>query len=142
MSLFVLCRRKFRPRAFARDDNGQALVELALSLTVLLFIIMGIIAFGRIGYTYLAVQNAAREGARVAMLGKDDQEIIAAVQQAAPTLPAADLQITITPAQSARSRGNPVEVTVVYDLTLFEPLVSSLLQNPFPVTGDVVMRYE
>jgi len=45
---------------------GQALVEFALIIPVLLFIIIGIIDLGRAFHAYIAITNASREGARYA----------------------------------------------------------------------------
>jgi hypothetical protein len=50
--------------AFARAEDGQNIVEFALLLPVLLYILMGIIQFGFIFAAYLTLNNAAREGAR------------------------------------------------------------------------------
>jgi len=133
---------KPRAGALAADEDAQALVEFAISITLLLFIVMGIIAFARIGFAYLGVEQAARAGARAAMLGQSDPEIMQAVQQAVPALPADQLEVTISPEQSQRSRGNPVEVKVGYQVTIIAPLIGAVVPNPFPVQGDVVMRYE
>jgi Flp pilus assembly protein TadG len=51
-----------------RLRTGQSLVEFALILPVLLLILMGVIDFGRAIYAYNAVSNAAREGARTAIV--------------------------------------------------------------------------
>jgi TadE-like protein len=47
-----------------RKQSGQALVELALMATILLWFALGTLDFGRIFYTSLGLTNAAREGAR------------------------------------------------------------------------------
>ena len=57
-------------------SRGQALVELALALPVLLLIFMGLFDFGRAVFAYNSLSNAAREGARVAIV---DQTIVAGV---------------------------------------------------------------
>lgn len=46
------------------DDGGQNLVEFALLLPVLMYILMGIVQFGLIFNAYVTVNNAVREGAR------------------------------------------------------------------------------
>lgn len=51
------------------DEAGQAIVEFALLLPVLMVISMGIVDFGLMFARYNAVNNAAREGARVAATG-------------------------------------------------------------------------
>jgi hypothetical protein len=53
-----------------KSANGQALVEFALMLTVLLMLIFLIIEGSRILWGLVTVQNAAREGARYAITGR------------------------------------------------------------------------
>ena len=48
----------------ARDEEGQNIVEFALLLPLLMWILLGIIQFGFIFAAYLTLNNAAREGAR------------------------------------------------------------------------------
>lgn len=57
------------PRS-ANRRRGQALVEFALILPVLLLIIFGIVDAGRLIYTMNTVGNAARSGARVAIVNQ------------------------------------------------------------------------
>ncbi len=49
---------------FTRDDTGQNIVEFALLLPVLMYILLGIIQFGFIFAAYLTLNNAVREAAR------------------------------------------------------------------------------
>ena len=49
-----------------RSERGQALIEMALTLPLLLLICVGIFEFGRAYQTWEVLTNAAREGARVA----------------------------------------------------------------------------
>ena len=49
-------------------DRGQAVIELALTLPLLLLVVFGIIDFGFMFQRYEAVTNAAREGARLGVL--------------------------------------------------------------------------
>ena len=55
------------------DSPGQALVEFALIISVLLMMIFLIIESARILWAWNTVQNAAREGARYAITGQADQ---------------------------------------------------------------------
>lgn len=57
-----------RLRAFQLEDEGQNLVEFALLLPVLMYILMGIMQFGLIFAAYLTLNNAVREGARWASI--------------------------------------------------------------------------
>jgi len=53
-----------RLRAFHHGEEGQNLVEFALLLPILMYILMGIMQFGLIFAVYLTLNNAVREGAR------------------------------------------------------------------------------
>ncbi len=57
-----------RPSGRASDERGAALVEFALTLPLLLVVIAGIVDFGFAFQRYEVVTNAAREGARMAVL--------------------------------------------------------------------------
>ena len=51
-----------------RGRAGQSLVEMAMVLPVLAFLTFGLLDFGRAYYFQVSITNAAREGARVAIL--------------------------------------------------------------------------
>ena len=61
MAALTLARR-------SRSERGAVLVEAAISLPLLLLVVLGIIDFGRLFQRYEVLTNAAREGARVAVL--------------------------------------------------------------------------
>lgn len=52
--------RSWRP---GRGSRGQSMVEFALILPVMLFLMAIAVDFGRLFYAYIAVENAAKEGA-------------------------------------------------------------------------------
>src|SRR3972149_2815490 len=60
-------RRRFL-RPMTREGRGQALVEFALLLPVLIVLIMGVLDFARAFNVLQVVTNAAREGARVGII--------------------------------------------------------------------------
>lgn len=53
------------------DSRGQALVEFALILPVFLLLVVGMLEFARAWNTYQVMVDAAREGARRAVLKND-----------------------------------------------------------------------
>lgn len=55
-------------------ESGAVLVEFALTLPLLLLLIVGIFDFGRLFQEYAVVTNAAREGARMAVLADSYSE--------------------------------------------------------------------
>jgi hypothetical protein len=53
----------------SQDDRGAIIVEFALIVPILLMLLIGIVNFGVAYNTQIAVQGAAREGARALALG-------------------------------------------------------------------------
>lgn len=131
-----------RPRRLCQEDSGQAIVEMALVTSLLLMLLLGIAEVGRVTHAYLAVTHAAREGVRIAALGKSDDEVFETVRNAAAGLPSDELTVAVSPSRSQRRRGDPVTVQVDFTVQIVVPLVSDFLPNPFPVKGKAVMRVE
>jgi Flp pilus assembly protein TadG len=52
-----------RLRRLPRSERGGALVELAVALPLLILIAIGVMDYGRVFFTSIAVSNAARAGA-------------------------------------------------------------------------------
>ena len=55
-----------RLRAFASDERGTTLVEMALAIIVFLTLLFGVIDFGRVGYHYVGAERAVMQAARLA----------------------------------------------------------------------------
>ena len=63
------------------NERGAALIETAITIPIILLIAVGIFEFGRAYQTWQVLTNAAREGARVAILSdKTDAEVTTAVR--------------------------------------------------------------
>jgi len=59
--------RRLLPRG-GRRNKGQAAVEFSLVALIIVFILVGIIDFSRLFFTWASMSNAAREGARYGTL--------------------------------------------------------------------------
>jgi len=127
---------------FVKEENGQSLVEFTLVLPLLLLLMMGIFEFGRIFYDYLIITNASREGARWAVVGKSDNEVINIVNDSCATIDLERLQIEITPAENERKRGEPLEISLRYEVDMIVPLWGVVLPDPFPIETHALMRME
>src|SRR5512145_1107638 len=55
-----------------RSAKGQSLVELAISLVVLLFLLAGIVEFGLAFFQFVQLRDAAQEGALYGSTKPDD----------------------------------------------------------------------
>jgi Flp pilus assembly pilin Flp len=71
-------------RRFLRHSAGQSMVEFAVLAPIFFLLLLGTIDLGRAVYTYNAISNAAREGARSAVPFDNplptNASVIAAVQ--------------------------------------------------------------
>jgi len=97
-------------------ERGQAMVEFALVLPLLLAVVTAIAEFGIAFSNYLALVDAARAGARVAAVSADATNP-AADTEAAIRAAASDLNQTnlvVPPPQTTWSAGSPVTVTAKY----------------------------
>ncbi|MEA2526098.1 MAG: hypothetical protein QOF01_5402 [Thermomicrobiales bacterium] len=115
--LRVLDRSPRGTPALGSAHDGQALVELALVVAMLLLTSVGVLEFGRAFHAVLTVTHAARDGAR---MGTDasvtEAKIISAVDAAASPL---------DPSGVAVSRSSSeVTVTVSYQFESPVPLIS------------------
>ncbi len=125
-----------------RDEKGQSTLELAFVLPVIIMIITAIIDFGLLFNNYLIISNAAREGARNAVIGTADAQIAVIMSSITGTLDQASMSITIEPAESIRKKGDEITVTVGYDNSLITPVISALVPNPVHIVAKTVMRME
>ncbi|MDP4182990.1 MAG: pilus assembly protein [Bacillota bacterium] len=125
-----------------KKKQGQAIVETALVLPIVLLILMGIIDFGLMFNNYLVLNNASREGARKAAVGGSDVEISSLVTDLTSNMDGSKLSMTIYPSESLRKRGDQVSVTVEYDNVLITPVISALLNKKIHLKAKTVMRVE
>jgi len=130
---------------FRKTEQGQAIVEMALVLPILIMLIFGIVEFGRILNTYMIVTDLSREGAREGAVGGTDGDIETTVWSngTAADLEVSDLTVLINPASgSIRARGTSVEVQVSYPVDIIAPVIGTIIGDPYIVTSQTTMRVE
>jgi Flp pilus assembly protein TadG len=141
-------------KRFGAEEAAQ-LVEFALVLPMLLLVVLGIAEFGFIFQRYEVVTNAAREGARMAVLpGYTDADVIARVQtyvaQGRVTTTTTNPNIVITnvtiPVGAGLPPINAKRVVVTYTHTYtFLPNIGALFGTTYttiPLTAVAEMRKE
>ncbi len=120
---------------------GQAFVELALIMVLVLFLCLATIDMGRAFVSYLSVAHAARDGARVGTIAAKPYDMIrVTVKRAAQPLTIADADIVID-----RDAGPPQQITVqaTYRLTTTLPMVSELWGGgELPISSTMISRVE
>jgi TadE-like protein len=137
----VIGRRRF-PRArrggtrrHGRDhrERGQATVEFAFLLPLVVLAVLAIIQVGLVVRDQLGVVHAAREAARAASVDPDPDRAIRAAHR---TLPGADVEVGARP-----NVGGEISVTVHYTSVTDLPLVGVLFPDP-DLHATTVMRVE
>lgn len=115
-----------------RKQVGQSLVEFALMLPILLLVLAGVLDLGRMFYSYVALTDAAAEGASYAAIYPNDTTgILDRVVAASGGLVVIDRTMVRVdcPSCPTISTGDRVTVTVVYSYTLATPFISAMVPN-------------
>lgn len=117
-----------------KDVRGQAMVEMAIVLPLLLLLMMIIFDFGRVFNSYLVISNASREGARMAIVNYNVQKIKDLAVDTASTL-SGSVEPTVESSTTESGR-KKVTVSVSYQVNLVAPLLSSIIPNPFTIKAS------
>ena len=120
-----------------RRERGQATVELALGLPVVLLGVLLVVQAGLVVADQVRVVHAAREGVRAAAVSPDPGAAAGAVERNGGLAPDR-VQVTTSP---RGGRGSDVTVTVTYRALTDLPLVGPLLPDVV-LTADATMRVE
>jgi len=104
-----------------RAERGQAIVEFALVLPLLLVLVLGVALITEIGVVRLALEHAAAEAARTGSLTNDDDLIRSTVTAAVSPLDASRVMVVIEPThdevpRSSTPRGSLIRVRLRYPL--------------------------
>jgi Flp pilus assembly protein TadG len=123
-------RHRAAGRRLGRREDGQAYVEFAFVLPVLLLIVMGIIQFGMVFKDYIALTDATRVGARQASVSLSIADpnqrlplIEAKMRDAAGTLDTDQMTIEVSPWDTVNNvegwaAGGDVTVRASYPLKI------------------------
>lgn len=132
-----------------RDSQGSALVETAVSLPVILFLMTGIFSFSVALHQKLTLSEAVSNGGRVLAVERGDTDpcsaATSAIYAAAPALSQSNMTISYTlngVAQTGTScsgtsnmvSGQPAEISVTYPVS-----ISAFGENfgSFPLTTQI-----
>jgi Flp pilus assembly protein TadG len=128
-----------------KDQRGQALIETALILPVFLLILVGILDFGRLTYSYAHLHMAAQETVRLGGLGEKDTEITTFAHNYVHLGDTTKLQVnivTLPDTDTVRQSGDYVKVELRYPYQFITPLISKLFPSEFMIETDSTIRVE
>ena len=120
-----------------RNERGQSLVELAVSLLILLYLLSGAVEFGIAFFQYVQLRDAAQEGALYGSMNPSDLSGIEARVRAASTSPInlsvddvdTGVTVDISFPDGDDCEGNGITVLVTHNHRIFMPFMPQLLSR-------------
>lgn len=156
--LHFTLRRARRARAL-RTQRGQSMVEMALMMTIIMIILSAVIDLGRGFFSYIAIYNAAAEGALYAAINpactspavtgcENPNNVVYRAQHESPSglVDNARMIITVTCSDGAtcgagaRLEGQPITVTVGYRLNMIGPFSPTFPNGEIPLMAHAVQN--
>lgn len=134
--------RKMNPRRLIRTNRGQAVIEFALVLPLLLLVLFGITEFGRAWMTVNILTQAAREGCRLAAVtGPDIALVNDRATEVCTSAGITPTNITVTP-PDPMDPNNRVIVVVECNFTVIPGTFLGTFSGTIPLRATSVMRHE
>ena len=156
------------PKSWHNHIKGQAMVEMAFVLSVLVLLAFGITEFGRAMYTKNTITNAARAGARQAVVtpgltntsnaaltltgnnctysnpSGENLVLQAVCSSLYSGINKSNVRVTISGPNPTATSGDTITVTVTCNFASVVPRLFGPGAIPFPstLTGAAAMRYE
>lgn len=139
-----------------RSERGAAIIETALTLPIVLLVCVGIFEFGRAYQTWQVMTNAAREGARVAVLpnpvaGAIDARVREYLQLGGLNSDES-IGVAVTPAEvtlgaAGNASASRVTVTYPFSFMVLQPVARLVVSGamtgaPITLTASATMRNE
>jgi Flp pilus assembly protein TadG len=135
-----------------KNERGQSLVELAISLVLLLLLVSGIVEFGMAFFQFVQLRDAAQEGALYGSIHPSDLANIEARVRGASSSPinlADTSKVTVTisidgvPSTDTSGytaidcEGHGLKVKVSFNHTIFMPFMTTILGPTLPLNASV-----
>jgi Flp pilus assembly protein TadG len=138
------------PRLRSADSSrGQGLVEFALIFPILMLLLIAIFDGGRLVFAYNDISNAARVGARVAIVNQGSNAARTATIGQATSLGLTNADVTVSYRTADLSGACPTpyqlgcvaEVSVTFDWQAITPVIGSVM-GPVTLTTESRMPIE
>jgi Flp pilus assembly protein TadG len=120
-------------------NKGQATVEMALVLPVLIWLLLGLVDVARMANASVLIQQASREAVRLGITGATDSAVAQRAMTIANTLDATRLTINISPA-GTKTTGSDITVKVSYNYQVLS--LMGIIGNNVPLQASLTARVE
>jgi len=140
-------KKKFR---LPTSPKGQSLVELAISITILVYLLSGAVEFGIAFFQFVQLRDAAQEGALYGSLNPpansdvNDPNRLDIIEraEASSSSPidlandlAVNVEVEVTDGQYCE--GGSLEVRITYPHQVFMPFIEVITGGTIPLTATV-----
>jgi len=122
-----------------KNERGQSLVELSISLVLLLLLLSGAVEFGMAFFQFVQLRDAVQEGALYGSMNPSDSAGIIERVQGASNSPVdlTTLTPTITIIGAGPCEGNGIQVKLTYNHPVFMPFMSAIVGSTIPLNASV-----
>jgi Flp pilus assembly protein TadG len=125
-----------------KNQKGQAVVETALVIPLLLIFLCMIIDTGRIVYFESRLNSICQESVRIAGLGGKDIDVQNYALNQLGSGYSSTPQVNTSPDELTRKSGDFVTVTLSADINYITPFANVILSSPFKGTAQSTIRVE
>ena len=137
-----------------RSEKGAALLEAAITVPIILLISVGIFEFGRAYQTWQVLTNAAREGARMAVItGSTDTDVATRVRNymkagSLPNYSTATVTIVRGVALTGADTASEIKIDYPFQFMVLNPVVRLVAPSdtktgaPISMQSSALMRNE
>jgi Flp pilus assembly protein TadG len=140
-----------------KSERGQSLVELAISLVIILFLLAGAVEFGIALFQFIQLRDAAQEGALYGSICPHDPDVNDKIKQRVRAASDTPLDLSIASGANAvniivegrnettadfkawnlLTSGDGVFVEASYDHVIFMPFASLFMDSPLTIRASV-----
>jgi Flp pilus assembly protein TadG len=129
-----------------RSEKGAALIEAAITVPIILLISVGIFEFGRAYQTWQVLTNAAREGARMAVItGSTDADVTTRVRNymkagALPNHGTAAVTVQRGVVLTGADTGSEIKIDYPFQFMVLNPVVRLIAPADTKTGAPITMR--
>jgi Flp pilus assembly protein TadG len=129
-----------------RSEKGAALLEAAITVPIILLISVGIFEFGRAYQTWQVLTNAAREGARMAVItSSTDADIKARVRSymqagSLPNYATANVTVVRSVALTGTDTASSISIDYPFEFMVLNPVVRLIAPTDSTTGAPITMK--
>ncbi len=136
-----------RKKQIQTSEKGQALVEFALIVPIMMLIFCAIVDFGWVFLNQLSATSLAREGARAGIICANDvdftQKVKNKIHSTSTIIDDSRAVITVSLSNPSHPSNGDVEVEIEYEVSMLTPMgILFFGANEYTVRAECTMRVE